>query len=121
MSTPAPPLESPLPPPPAGNPRLGRLILIGTSVVMVAVAIVMLLQRQPTARGQEDVSGRIELTIIAPRPGTKVRIDGALAGTTPLSIKLKGARTRPMRVEGAGVTVDITPDRDQIVNLVKPK
>jgi len=59
--------------------------------------------------------------IIAPRPGTKVRIDGALAGTTPLSIKLKGARTRSMRIEGAGVTVDITPDRDQIVNLVKPK
>ena len=121
MSTPAPPLEPPVPPTPVGNPRQGRLILFGTSVVMVAVATVMLLQRQPTARGQEDVSERIEITIRAPRAGTPVTIDGAKAGTTPLAIKLKGARTRSMRIEGAGVTVEITPDRDQIVNLAAPK
>jgi hypothetical protein len=46
-----------------------------------------------------------------------VTIDGARAGKTPLVIKLKGGRTRPLTIDGAGVTKEIIPDRDQVVTL----
>ena len=104
--------------PPLPNKRLGRVILTLTSVVMVAVGIVMVFQRQPSVKGQEDVSERVEITITAPRQ-VAVKIDGVKAGTTPISIKLKGSRKQPMKIEGNGVVVQITPDRDQVVNLVK--
>ena len=89
-------------------------------VVMVVVAVVMILQRQPTAKGEENISERVEITITAPRP-VPVRIDGAMAGTTPVVLKLKGQGTRAMRVEGNGVSRVITPDRDQVVHLDQPR
>lgn len=92
------------------------VILAVVLVVMVGVLVVMVMQRQPTARGA-DLPDGVELTIQAPRP-VPITIDGVKAGKTPQSIRLKG-RTRPMRIEGGGVSVTITPDRDQTINLVK--
>lgn len=94
----------------------GSLVVALVLLVMVGVFIVMILQRQPSAKGSELPDG-IELTITAPRP-VFVTIDGARAGKTPLAIKLKGS-TRVLRIEGNGVVKEITADRDQVVNLVK--
>ncbi len=88
------------------------------SVVMAAaviVIVVMVLQRQPTAKGA-DVSGGAEITVHSPRP-TPFTIDGVKGGTTPQSFKLKG-RGRPITITGNGVSKTITPDRDQVVDLV---
>lgn len=94
----------------------GSLVVAIALLVMVGVFIVMLLQRRPSAKDSELPDG-IELTITAPRP-VFVTIDGARAGKTPLSIKLKGG-SRVLRIEGNGVTKEIRADRDQVVNLVK--
>ncbi len=94
----------------------GSLVVAIALLVMVGVFIVMLVQRQPSAKGQQMTEG-IEITISAPRP-VAVTIDGAKAGKTPLSIKLK-ASTRTLRIEGNGVIKEIRTDRDQVVNLVK--
>ncbi len=88
------------------------------SVVMVAavvVIVVMVLQRQPTAKG-EGVGGGVELTIHAPRT-VPFTIDGVKAGKTPQSLKIKG-RSRPIVISGNGVTKTITPDHDQVIDLV---
>lgn len=103
--------------PPPNPRRAGAWILGVVSIVMVAVLVVMITQRQPTARGVDQGEG-VEITITAPKP-VPVKIDGVRAGTTPLSIRLKG-RTRPIRIEGNGVIKEIATDRDQTVNLVKP-
>ncbi len=102
-------------PPPAKKGK-GSLVVAIALLVMVGVFIVMILQRQPSAKGSELPDG-IELTITAPRP-VFFTIDGARAGKTPLAIKLKGS-TRVLRIEGNGVVKEITADRDQVVNLVK--
>jgi hypothetical protein len=88
------------------------------SVVMAAifaVIVVMVMQRQPAAKG-ESIGG-VEITITAPKPGTPITVDGAKAGATPQSLKIKG-RSRPIEIRGNGVTKIVTPDHDQIVNLV---
>jgi hypothetical protein len=88
------------------------------SVVMAAifaVIVVMVMQRQPIAKG-ESIGG-VEITVTAPKPGTPITIDGIKAGNTPQSLKIKG-RTRPITIRGNGVTKIVTPDRDQVVNLV---
>ncbi len=94
----------------------GSLVVAIALLVMVGVFIVMILQRQPSAKGAELPDG-VELTITAPRPAL-VTIDGAKAGKTPLSIKLKGSN-RVLRIEGNGVTKEIRADRDQVVNLIR--
>ncbi len=94
----------------------GSLVVVIALFVMVGVFIVMILQRQPSAKGIEVPDG-IELTITAPRP-VFVTIDGARAGKTPLSIKLEGS-SRTLRIEGNGVTKEIRADRDQVVNLAR--
>ncbi len=88
------------------------------SVVMVAaviVIVVMVLQRQPTAKG-EGIGDGVEITVHAPKP-VPFTIDGVKAGTTPQSFRLKG-RSRPIVIRGNGVTRTITPDRDQVIDLV---
>jgi len=88
------------------------------SLVLAAMAgalVIMVMQRQPDAKG-ESIGG-VELTITAPKPGTPITVDGVKAGKTPQSLKIKG-RTRPIKIEGNGVTKIITPDRDQTINLV---
>lgn len=102
--------------PPAAKKGKGSLVVAIALLVMVGVFIVMILQRQPSAKGAEVPQG-IEVTITAPRP-VPVTIDGARAGKTPLSIKLK-ASARYLRIEGNGVTKEIRADRDQVVNLVE--
>ena len=101
---------------PAVKKGKGSLVVAFALLVMVGVFIVMILQRQPSAKGAELPQG-IEVTITAPRP-TAVTIDGAKAGKTPLSIKLK-ASSRYLRIEGNGVTKEIRADRDQVVNLIR--
>lgn len=102
-------------PPP--NKRKGSLVVAIVLLVMVGVFIVMIMQRQPSAKGSALPDG-IEVTITAPKPVT-VTIDGAKAGKTPLSIRLKGS-TRYLRIEGSnGVSKEIRADRDQVVNLAK--
>lgn len=91
------------------------VILSLVLAAMAAVIVVMVMQRQPDAKG-EALSG-VMITITAPKPGTPIKVDGAPAGKTPQALKLKG-RTRPIKIEGNNVTKIITPDRDQIVNLV---
>jgi len=102
--------------PPAPRKGKGTLAVSIALLVMVGVFIVMLVQRQPSAKGQKVPQG-IEVTITAPKP-TFVTIDGARAGKTPLSLKLK-ASSRYLRIEGNGVTKEIRADRDQVVNLVE--
>lgn len=94
----------------------GSAVVAVALLVMVGVFIVMLVQRQPSAKGTQMAEG-IEITITAPRQ-VAVTIDGAKAGKTPLAIKLK-ASSRTLRIEGNGVTKEIRADRDQVVNLVK--
>ncbi len=91
------------------------VILSLVLAAMAAVIVVMVMQRQPDAKG-EALSG-VEITVTAPKPGTPITVDGAKAGKTPQSLKIKG-RTRPIKIEGNGVTKIVTPDHDQIVNLV---
>ena len=102
--------------PPPKKKGSASLVLSLVLLVMVGVFIVMVMQRQPTAKGSQLPDG-IELTITSPRP-VVVTIDGARAGKTPISIKLKGS-SRVVKIEGNGVVKEITADRDQVVNLVK--
>ena len=91
------------------------VILSLVMAAIFAVIVVMVMQRQPIAKG-ESIGG-VEITITAPKPGTPITVDGAKAGKTPQSLKIKG-RTRPIEIKGNGVTKIVTPDHDQIVNLV---
>ncbi|MEO7094374.1 MAG: hypothetical protein ABI175_14050 [Polyangiales bacterium] len=95
--------------------KVGVIILSLVMAAMLAVIVVMVMQRQPTAKG-ESIGG-VEITITAPRPGTPITVDGIKAGKTPQSLKIRG-RSRPIEIKGNGVTKIVTPDRDQIVNLV---
>jgi diacylglycerol kinase family enzyme len=104
-------------PPPSAKKKAGGIVLALVMLAMVGVIIVMILQRQPTAKGTEIPEG-IEITITAPRP-TTVKIDGVPSGRTPVSIRLKGSK-RTLKIEGNGVTKEILADRDQTVDLVKP-
>jgi PEGA domain len=91
------------------------VILSLVMAAIFAVIVVMVMQRQPIAKG-ESIGG-VEITITAPKPGTPITVDGVKAGNTPQSLKIKG-RTRPIEIKGNGVTKIVTPDHDQIVNLV---
>ena len=82
---------------------------------MLAAIVVMVMQRQPDAKG--EAIGGVEITITAPRPGTPITVDGVKAGKTPQSLKIKG-RSRPIEIRGNNVIKIVTPDRDQVVNLV---
>jgi len=81
---------------------------------VVVVIVVMVMQRQPTAKG-EAFEG-VELTITSPKVGVPFTVDGAKAGRTPQSLKIKG-RTRPIEIKGNGVTKVVVPDHDQTINL----
>lgn len=103
---------------PRAKSKAGRWILTLTSIAMVVVAVMMMMQRAPSVKGTADISNDgVMITVTGPKAGIPVKIDGAKAGTTPLVIKLKGARTRPMKIQGNGVTKEIVPDRDQVVML----
>jgi PEGA domain len=91
------------------------VILSLVMAAIFAVIVVMVMQRQPIAKG-ESIGG-VEITITAPKPGTPITVDGVKAGNTPQSLKIKG-RTRAIEIKGNGVTKIVTPDHDQIVNLV---
>jgi hypothetical protein len=103
-------------PPRKPSRKLAFIILSAVMAAVLVVIVVMVMQRQPTAKGEEVPDG-VELTINAPKPGTPFTIDGVKAGKTPQSIKIKG-RTRPIEIRGNNVVKIVTPDRDQVVNLV---
>ena len=98
--------------------RGGYITLMGVMVVMVAVIIIMITQRQPAVRGA--AVGDVQITITAPRPNTKVVVDGAPAGTTPLVLRMKSSDT-PIKIIGNNVAIVVTPNRDHTVNLVPRK
>ena len=56
----------------------------------------------------------------AMRPNTKVVVDGAPAGTTPLVLRMKSSDT-PIKIIGNNVAIVVTPNRDHTVNLVPRK
>ena len=97
------------------------LVLTLVMIVALAVIVVMVMQRSPGARRVEAPKDYVEITVTSvPKPGKPITVDGAPAGRTPQSLRLK-SRTRPMTIEGNGTTVQVTPDHDQIVNLQAPK
>ena len=107
----------PPPSPPVTKPsRVVASVIISLVLAAVLVVIVvMVMQRQPTAKG-EAFEG-VELTITSTHPGVPFTVDGAKAGRTPQSLKIKG-RTRPIEIKGNGVTKLVVPDHDQTINLV---
>lgn len=101
--------------------RKGGLILTLVMIVALGVIVVMVMQRSPGARRVEAPKDFIEITVTSmPKPGRPFTVDGAPAGRTPQSLRVKG-RTKPLTIEGNGTTVQVTPDHDQIVNLQAPK
>ena len=96
--------------------KLAIIILSAVMAAVVVVIVMLVMQRQPTAKGEDAPEG-VELTVTAPRSGTPFTIDGVKAGKTPMAIKIKG-RTRPIEIRGNNVIKIVTPDRDQVVNLV---
>ncbi|CAN5691608.1 hypothetical protein BH11MYX3_BH11MYX3_49080 [soil metagenome] len=105
-------------PPNKPSRAVAMVILSVVMVAAVVVIVVMVLQRQPTAKG-EGIGGGVEITVQAPKP-VPFTIDGVKAGTTPQSFKLKG-RSRPIVISGNGVSKTITPDHDQVIELVPDK
>ena len=103
-------------PPRKPSRKLAFIILSAVMAAVLVVIVVMVMQRQPTAKGADAPEG-YEVTVTAPRPGTPFTIDGVKAGKTPQAIKIRG-RTRPIEIRGNNVTKIVTPDRDQVVNLV---
>jgi hypothetical protein len=95
--------------------KLAIVILSAVMAAILVVIVIMVMQRQPTARGADAPSG-VLIEVRAPKP-VSFTVDGAPAGRTPQGLKLKG-RTAPIRIEGNGVTKIVTPDHDQVVNLV---
>jgi hypothetical protein len=96
--------------------RKVAVVILSTVMAAVLVVIVlMVMQRQPTAKG-EGVPEGVMITVMSPRPGVPITIDGVKAGKTPQALKFKG-RTRPIAISGNGITKTVTPDHDQIVNL----
>jgi hypothetical protein len=89
-------------------------VLGAVMAAVVAVIAVIVMQRQPVAKG-ERLEG-VELTITSSKVGVPFTVDGAPAGRTPQSLKIKG-RTRPIEIKGNGVTKIVTPDHDQTINL----
>ncbi len=96
-----------------------KLAFVILSVVMAAVVltiVMLVMQRQPAVKGEDNGDG-VELTVTAPRVGTPFTIDGVKAGRTPQAIKIRG-RTRALEIRGNNVIKIVTPDHDQVVNLV---
>lgn len=103
--------------PPRKPSRTLAIVILSAVVVAVLVVIVMIvMQRQPKAKGEDAPEG-VEITVTAPKAGTPITIDGVKAGKTPQAIKIRG-RTRPLEIRGNNVLKIVTPDHDQVVNLV---
>jgi hypothetical protein len=96
--------------------RFGFILLSAVMAAVVVVIVMIVMQRQPAVKGEDAPEG-VELTITAPKAGTPFTIDGVKAGKTPAAIKIRG-RTRAIEVRGNNVLKIVTPDRDQVVNLV---
>lgn len=94
----------------------GAVILAIVTLVSIAVAVIMLTQRQPDLKGKEDRPEGVEITVTAPKPGTPFTIDGAPAGRTPQAIKLRG-RKQSLKIQGNGLTIEVNPDRSQVISL----
>jgi hypothetical protein len=91
------------------------LILGGVMVAGLVVIGFLIMQRQPNAKG-EALEG-VELTVTSKLPGVPFTVDGAKAGKTPQSLKIKSSRTKPIVIKGNGVVKTVTPDHDQVITL----
>jgi hypothetical protein len=99
--------------------KRGGYWLLGI-VMMVALGAIgiMVWQRSPTLRGASV--GEIEIVVTAPKEGTPIIVDGAPAGKTPVTLRLKSSTT-PMKIIGNNVSITVVPDRSRTVELVPRK
>jgi hypothetical protein len=70
------------------------------------------------ARDNSVPSPGVSIRIIGAN-GTPIKIDGANAGKTPVSLK-RSASDRAMVIDANGSTWTIIPDRDQTIDVSKP-
>lgn len=96
----------------------GRWLLLGVTTVMLGAIAIMVWQRAPALKGASV--GEIEITVVAPKEGTPVIVDGAPSGKTPLTLRLRSSTT-PIKIIGNNVAIVVVPDRDRTVNLVPRK
>ena len=75
----------------------------------------MVMQRSPHTRGGMSIHSGVEITVTADEQ-TKITVDGAPAGTTPVTLQLSGG-TKPITIVGGGRKAIVMPDHDQIVKL----
>jgi hypothetical protein len=88
------------------------------SIVLVAALgtiVVMVMQRSPHTRGGIGLHDGVQITVTADER-TKITVDGAPAGTTPVTLQLSGG-SKPITIAGGKVKVVVTPDHDQVVKL----
>ena len=71
--------------------------------------------KEPSYTATVDRTKGVSIKIIG-APGTPVKIDGANAGKVPLTLSRKPSK-KLMLISGPSVTKQITPDRDQTVDL----
>ncbi len=98
--------------------RSGFWLLAIVMVAALGAIGIMVWQRAPALRGGEV--GEVEIIVRAPKDGTQVVVDGAPAGTTPLTLRLHSSQT-PIKIIGNNVAIVVVPDRSRTVNLVPPK
>ncbi len=96
----------------------GKWILWAVLIVALGAVGIMVWQRSPKLRGAEV--GEIEIVIKAPKEGTPIVVDGAPAGKSPVTLRLKSSKT-PIRIIGNNVAITVVPDRSRTVELVPRK
>ncbi|GEM_PF-6425849 len=99
--------------------RKGSWLIAGVLAVALGAIVIMVAQRAPALRGGSEV-GEIEITVIAPKEGTPIIVDGAPAGQTPVVLRLKSSTT-PIKIIGNKVSITVVPDRSRTVELVPRK
>lgn len=99
--------------------RGGYWLLVGVMAVMLGAIVIMVSQRAPSMRGGSEL-GDVEITVIAPKEGTPIIVDGAPAGQTPVVLRLKSSKT-PIKIIGNKVSITVVPDQSRTVNLVPRK
>jgi hypothetical protein len=112
-------------PPPIVKRRRSPALAIGLVVVILGGATLAVLARASHHAGDapavnhDPPRATVDLHIVAPSP-VEVRVDGARAGKTPLTLSYKRGGSPLLvtsEVNGHTVTRQVTPDHDQTVDL----
>ena len=88
------------------------------SIVLLAALgtiVVMVMQRSPHTRGGVGMHDGVSITVTADEQ-TKITVDGAPAGMTPVTLQMTSG-TKPITIVGGGKKAIVTPDHDQVVKL----